>query len=273
MDIRKTHVVLDPSEIPFDVTFVIEECGSEVKAHKFIMGMGSPMCMKQFYGALKEIEDTIVIKSTTKDAFVTMVNVFYGKKVDLAEKTIEELFDIANLAEKYQVEALKEEIEEAAKNFPLDEDNVVIVASIAEEFSQFQNLNNTIIRACRRFLLTVLKRPEDFFGFAEKYSGTELANVAFKLLAVKSCCELKTCRRGKPMLNLSDFKVGKMVKINPEAKDCDVTDAQRRNGVEGTIAWIARHESPLVFLKEPHWYSGGYNIEYENVATFLFCYC
>ena len=50
MDIRKTKVVLDPSKIPFDITFVIEECGSKVKAHKFIMAMGSPMCIKQFYG-------------------------------------------------------------------------------------------------------------------------------------------------------------------------------------------------------------------------------
>ena len=50
MDIRKTKVVLDPSDIPYDITFVIEECGSEVKAHKLIMAMGSPMCIKQFYG-------------------------------------------------------------------------------------------------------------------------------------------------------------------------------------------------------------------------------
>ena len=76
MDIRKTKVVLYPSKIPFDITFVIEECGSKVKAHKFIMAMGSPMCMKQFYGGwgLPENKSEIVIQSTTKEAFVTKVD-------------------------------------------------------------------------------------------------------------------------------------------------------------------------------------------------------
>ena len=62
MDLRKTEVTLDPSEIPYDITFAIEECGSEVKAHKLIMAMGSPVCVKQFYGELKEIEGKIIIK-------------------------------------------------------------------------------------------------------------------------------------------------------------------------------------------------------------------
>ena len=107
---------------------MIEECGSKVRAHKLIMAMGSPMCKKQFFGELRENKHEIVIESTTKDAFVTMVDFIYGKEVDWSKKTIEGLFDITNLAEKYQLDALKEEIEETAKIFPLDEENVVIVA-------------------------------------------------------------------------------------------------------------------------------------------------
>ena len=100
VDIRKSGITLDPSEIPYDTTFVIEECGSKVKAHKLIMAMSSPVCMKQFYGELKEINSDIVIKGATKDAFITMIDYFYGKKVDWKKKTQEEFFEIANLKNK-----------------------------------------------------------------------------------------------------------------------------------------------------------------------------
>ena len=57
------------------------------------------------------------------------------------------------------------------------------IASIAKNFSQFENLSNTILGKCREFLLSVLKVPADFFGFANKYAKTELANVSLELLA------------------------------------------------------------------------------------------
>ena len=214
MDIRKSVVVLDPTEIPYDITFVIEECGSKVMAHKFIMAMGSPVCIKQFYGELRENKDEIIIKNTTKEAFVTMVDLFYGKEVDLATKSIEKLFDIANMAEKYQVDALKKKLEEAALKYSLyDTNDVVIVGAIAEKFCQFEYLANAIQMRCSKFLSSILKVPDDFCGFADKYAGTELAGVALKLQAgikhvkpalklqaVKRCCKRKTCRRGKPIL-------------------------------------------------------------------------
>ena len=97
MDVRNTGIRLDPSEIPYDITFVMEECGSKVQAHKLIMAMCSPVFKKQFYGELKETEDEIVIKEATKDAFITMLDFFYCREVDWEEKTVEELFDIANM--------------------------------------------------------------------------------------------------------------------------------------------------------------------------------
>ena len=282
MDIRKSGVMLDPTEIPYDITFVIEECGSKVMAHKFIMAMGSPVCMKQFYGELREKKGEIVIKSATKDAFVTMVDLFYGKEVDWASKSIEELFDIADMAEKYQVDALKEKLQVAAQKYPLQEENVVIVAAIAEKFGQFENLAKTILMRCSECLSSMLKVRDDFCGFADKYARTELAFAAFKLQAgmkhvkpsVKSCCELKTCRRGKPMLEINDFKVGERVKINPDSEDCFVTDVMRKNSAEGTIKKIGVDDDlEYIYLHGDDWYKDGYPIEVENVATFLFCEC
>ena len=278
MDIRKSVVVLDPTEIPHDITFVIEECGSKVMAHKVIMAMGSPMCNKQFFGELREKKDEIVIKNTTKDAFVVMVDLIYGKEVNWASKTIEELFDIADMAEKYQVEALTEKLKEAAQKYPLHETSVVTVAAIAEKFGQYENLSNTILMRCSEFLSSILTTRDDFCGFANRYAGTKLAVVAFKLQAgmihvkptIKSCCMLNTCRRGKPMLEKNDFIVGEKVKINPEATDSDVTDVMRKNSAEGTIKKI---NGGLIHLHGDDWYSDGYYIQDEGVATFLFCKC
>ena len=282
MDIRKTKVVLDPSDIPYDITFVIEECGSEVKAHKLIMAMGSPMCKKQFFGELKENKREIVIENTTKEAFVTMVDFLYGKEVDWSKKTIEDLFDIANMAEKYQVDALKEQIEEVAKRFPFDEHNVVSSAATAEQYSLlFENLAKTILMKCREFLWSLLTERDDFCEFADNYAGTDLADAALKLLAgmkkvkptveTRTCCELKTCRRGKPMVNISDFKVGDRVKINPLV----VTASQRRKASdEGTVVNIVE-DSRIIVLGGDNW-SGppvGYLFKHNGAATFLFCKC
>ena len=276
MDIRKAEVTLDPSEVPYDVTFVIEECGSEVKAHKLIMAMGSPMCLKQFYGELKEIEGKIVIKSTTKDAFTTMVDFFYGKEVNWEKKTAEELFEIANMAEKYQVVALKEKIDWAARNcLHISEETVVTIAAVAKNYSQFEDLNNTILFKCTEFLSSILQVRDDCCEFAIKYSGTELSNVAFTLLAgmknvkppVKRCCELKTCRRGKPMLEITDFQVGDTVRFNP---DGILGDHQVD---EEIVKDIADTYDGVIYLDEDHWETYGYPIKYHDAATFLFCKC
>ena len=77
------------------------------------------------------------------------------------------------------------------------------------------------------------------------------------------------------MLNRSDFKVGDRVKINPGAKDWDVTDSQRMSSAEGAVIDISNRN--LIFWRE----AGDRNrddddlfkIKYDGTATFLFCKC
>ena len=159
----------------------------------------------------------------------------------------------------------------------------MIVAAIAEKFGKlFENLANAILMRCSEFLSSILKFPDDYCGFAEKYAGTELAVVAFKLQAgmkhvkpssVKRCCMLKTCRRGKPMLELDDFTVGERVKINPDAKDDQVTDEQRKNSAEGIIKDIDDDDDDLAMIYLHGDCDGWYYVKVDNVATFLFSKC
>merc|ERR1712025_1516593 len=217
----------------------------------------SPVCMKQFYGELKEMEGDIVIKDTTKDAFATMIDYFYGNKVDWKKKTVEEFFEIANMAEKYQVKALKEQIEVAIRKYLyLNEENFVSVAALTKNYSQFEDLAKTIFMKCQEYLSSVLAVRDDYYvEYADKYACSEVADVAFKLLAgmkkvsPKKCCKMKTCRRGKPMLNISDFVEGERVQFNPESKEPDVTDDQRRNRIGGTVKDIRLSEDELPIIE------------------------
>ena len=270
MDIRKSRAVLDPSDVPFDITFVIEDYGSKVRAHKLIMAMGSPVCKKQFYGELKETTDEIVIKDTTRNAFAAMVDTFYGTEIKWKTKTAEELFEIADMAEKYQVEELKKDIQEAMKEYPINEENVVETAYIAESYSQFEIPSQILSLTCAKFLTSVLLVQKDFAAFSAKYSKTAYAEVVLKLFALMedvippppSCCGLSTCRRGKPMMVHSDFVVGDTVKINPEGTDPDVIWPSMEGVVEGM-------SGKYVILNNGY----VYRILYGGCANFLFCKC
>ena len=74
------------------------------------------------------------------------------------------------------------------------------------------------------------------------------------------------------MLELDDFTVEERVKINPYAKDDQVTDEQRKNSSEGIIKEIDDDDDfSMIYLygDRDDWYY----VKVDNVATFLFCKC
>ena len=67
-----------------------------------------------FYGPMRETRDVIPVEGTTVtvEAFKRMLECFYHVDIDCSEMTIKELFGIVNLAEKYNVDKLKEEMKQ-----------------------------------------------------------------------------------------------------------------------------------------------------------------
>ena len=177
---------------------------------------------------------------------------------------------------------MKEKVKEALREFPLNEENVVTVASCAESFGElFEALANTLLLSCASFLTTVLLATEDFVNFAGKYSKTSHADVALRLLAMMDnvppspplqCCGWKTCRRGKPMMFIFNFEVGETVQINPEGRDRDVTPEQLKEGVKGVVKEVSATAN-CIKLEGGDWYSRGYHITSSGCATFLYCKC
>jgi len=264
--------LLDPSVLPTDVTFVIKQgdTEAEVTAHKFIIAMGSPVFAAQFYGKFKETKDRIDVKDTTKEAFATMIDFIYGKTVDWNNATVEKVFAIANMAEKYQVDDLMVKVKKVAAEFPVvDNDDAVTIAATASEFSQFEGLRDMFLIRCNSFLRLTLLRYRDIVNLADKYAGTDKSETVLKMIAmmkgkdeeVKSCCEKGSCRRGKPILRLSDISVGDTVKITRDAVWAG-REAIVKN-LKGGM-WEIEIEGMSDFV---------YMFNKERVPKFLFCKC
>jgi len=251
--------MLDPSVAPTDVTFVFKQGGTEaeVRAHKLILAMGSPVFAAEFYGKLKETKDRIDVEDTTKEAFETMVDYIYGKGVDLDYAPVYKVFAVANMAEKYQINDLIMRVQEVAMEYPVDDEyEAVTIAATAREFGQFEGLRDLFLTRCEGFLKSTLLGSEDIIKFANRYADTDKSDTVLKLIAmmkeeVKNCCENKeSCRRGKPIRMWKDIAAGDTVKMN----------VGKWAGQEGIVSIFnetvfvrfegATHPVSVVYLKE-----------------------
>ena len=125
---------------------------ASLEAHKMIIALHSHYFRTAFYGSgikFKEgREGVMIIKETTKEAFEDFLGFLYEKKIDFKAKTLEELYQILNLAERFQVGELKERTMEVFKNFSITVENVVEVAATTELFSHFETPSKSLYSSC-----------------------------------------------------------------------------------------------------------------------------
>jgi len=161
--------------LPSDVTFrVIEEemVVGELKAHKFFLATVSSVFRKQFFGKLAEKKEVIDLKETTYDAFKFLLNYMYcGSDVDGLEgvNELEEVFEIINLAEKYDIKSLSEEIPKQLELLYIEEANVLDVSRTAVVFKHFEIVSSQLLSRCSEFLKVVLKTDEDIATFCNSF--------------------------------------------------------------------------------------------------------
>ena len=148
------------SAIPTDITFKVvdkeDQVVANLEAHKMIVALHSDHFKNALYGSgvnfKEDREGIMVIKETTKDAFEDFLGFLYEKKIDFKSKNLGELFEILNLAERYQVRELKDMTVEVFKNIPIAMDNVVDMAATAEEFSHFDAMSKAVYSRCVAFI-------------------------------------------------------------------------------------------------------------------------
>eukprot|EP00092_Neocalanus_flemingeri_P017118 GFUD01018513.1.p1 GENE.GFUD01018513.1~~GFUD01018513.1.p1 ORF type:complete len:285 (-),score=58.94 GFUD01018513.1:89-943(-) len=268
---------LDPSfGIPTDVTFQILTSGKEVKAHKYVLALASPVFKKQFFGDAKETEDVIPVKETTEESFKTMIDFTYGKEIDWKEMTIEDLFNVSNMAEKYLNETLMKEVQKVFEDVDITVDNAVTVAATAEEFSQFEDISKALVVHCVKFLKSVLTTQDEFVKFAAKYANTEMSQTALSLIskfpevspAEKQCGKCgKDCRQGKGLLTSDHIAVGDRVLINDQGKWDYALQRTCRRGV------ITSKNKNIIEVKLDDGSQAHYYVLHLAVPVFLYDSC
>ena len=133
----------------------------------------------------------MVIKDTTKEAFEDFLVFNYEKKIDFESKTLEELYEVFNLAERYQVEELKEVVSTSIKHFPLSIDNLVKSAAIAKEYGHFENISDALYASCVDFAKAQFTDGDSVLTFVQENNDDTMVMKILKdikLPAMKKIC-------------------------------------------------------------------------------------
>lgn len=215
------------SEVPPDVEFrVMENPDGEdmetglVLAHRLFLAGVSPVFCKLFFGPMKNTEDVVEIKETNMVAFQNMMNYIYtppkSKKFSLKAITCPRaLCDVLNLAVRYQIDALVNEITLALQNLPITSENMMITAATAKNFGVFEKVSTMLLEKCGKYLNTKLKTPDEVYSFLYKTHNKfpELdKNVLFDVMGSNAKCTnclqvISACNDGQDVTK-GQFRVG-----------------------------------------------------------------
>ena len=225
---RPAKFLQPDSEIPSDIIFQIVEdepkqnVSHEVKAHKMILAMASPVFRKMFY--VSETEDKtakkIVVKETTVAAFQVMINAIYRMesiKDSLKEKTMDDIFAVLNMVVKYEIPELVLATRECLANFPIKEIKIALeIASATMKYSViFQEEAQLLLLSCAKFLQPKFSDANSVFKFFADNPNHK--DVIQELMILMSSIEIectnclqKPCQTGKTVQK-SQFRAGLVV--------------------------------------------------------------
>ena len=103
-----------------------------------------------------------------------------------------EVYDVVNLAEKYDIPGLMEEVMAQMEKMTLTMDNVVEVYDTASQFTHFPTVSDPLLMNCVNFLKESLGTSRELLEFAVKHSGSGQEVTALKIMAilkVKKMCK------------------------------------------------------------------------------------
>ena len=144
-----------------------------IGAHKMLLAGTSPVFKANFYGPMKMEGGVLVVKETTVKAFSTMINFLYWPPVSCLLPpgtttfslkhitTFEELCDIVEISERYQIPELKNLAKEAIKELKITAKNVIIVATLAERYKAFEDINKILLIKNKNFIERIMKSADD----------------------------------------------------------------------------------------------------------------
>ena len=96
-----------------------------------ILATFSSVFRAMFFGPMRESKDVIPVRETTVEAFKKLIDYIYQVDIDIGGIELIEVFDLVNLAERYNVPELKEELKDQMELVPVALENLMEVATMA----------------------------------------------------------------------------------------------------------------------------------------------
>jgi len=200
---------------PTDVRFWFKDADGavkEVKAHSQILASASDVFYRQFYGSLKA-ENDVEIKDASQESFLAMIEYVYNKKLVFKDISLSFLASLYYLANKYNIEDLRDEIVASIPEHEVTKENVLEVGLLAEENVLHQELSEALYDVAAGFVKD--KRAVDDLCADE---NEEHAVVIFKVInksrKVKSelCgnCQQTPCLSGQQLTSANFVKGAKV---------------------------------------------------------------
>jgi len=151
-----------------------------------------------FYGPLKETREIIPVKQTTFDR---LIKYFYQVKIYVDCFSVSEIFELLNLAERYDVAKLKIELKKMLQLFQVTRENLMETASIACQFSMFEDSSSALLLNCAKFLYKNITSPKEIVEFTVDQHAKGLGEVHLKLFGLiknfsGNCGEPQPCLKG-----------------------------------------------------------------------------
>ena len=127
-------------ELMSDVKFVFTEANDDgskkaklaIPAHKFVLGIGSPVFYAMFYGPMAETTDSIELPDCDYESLLELFRHLYGDEAILSESNVMQVY---YLAKKYMVPSLVERCTEHMRE-NVEGSNVFSVLLLAKKFEE-----------------------------------------------------------------------------------------------------------------------------------------
>ena len=147
-----------------------EDKAKMIRAHKMLLAGTSPVFKANFFGPMKMTGKVMEVRETTTEALNTLVNFIYwppGKPAfSLKHITcFEELCNIVEISERYQIMDLKHLAKEAIQNLKVTAKDVIIVATIADRYKAFEDIQEILMSKNVAYLEKTMKSANDVISF------------------------------------------------------------------------------------------------------------
>ena len=147
-----------------------EDKAKMIRAHKMLLAGASPVFKANFFGPMKMTGEVMEVRETTIEAFNTLINFIYWPpgKPAFSLKYItcfEELCNIVEISERYQIMDLKQLAKEAIQNLKVTAKDVIIVATVANRYKAFEDIQEILMSKNVAYLEKTMKSANDVISF------------------------------------------------------------------------------------------------------------